>query len=92
MRADSLLAGKAYDADKRVINPLLAAGKTPVIPPKANRKSPRGYDEALYEARHLIENVFPKLKQYNNIETLYDKAARNFLAAVQLAAAVIWLI
>jgi hypothetical protein len=25
MRADSLLAGKAYDADKRVINPLFAA-------------------------------------------------------------------
>jgi hypothetical protein len=62
MRADSLLAGKAYDADKRVINPLLAAGKTPVIPPKANRKSPRGDDEAHYEARHIIENVFAKLK------------------------------
>jgi hypothetical protein len=32
LEADALLADKAYDADKRVIEPLLAAGKTPVIP------------------------------------------------------------
>jgi hypothetical protein len=32
IEADALLADKAYDADKRVIEPLIAAGKTPVIP------------------------------------------------------------
>jgi transposase len=37
MQADALLADKAFDADLRVIEPLLAAGKTPVIPPKSNR-------------------------------------------------------
>ena len=41
MEAEALLADKAYDADKRVIEPLEAAGKTAVIPPKKNRKSPR---------------------------------------------------
>jgi transposase len=44
----------------------------------------------LYKARHLIENFFAKLKQYRSIATRYDKTARNFLAAVHLAAAVIW--
>src|SRR5881227_2553230 len=34
MRADTLLADKAFDADERVIEPLLAAGKRPVIPSK----------------------------------------------------------
>ena len=29
---------KAFDTDERVIQPLLAAGKTPVIPPKARAK------------------------------------------------------
>ena len=29
MQADTLLADKAFDADLRVIEPLLAAGKTP---------------------------------------------------------------
>ena len=58
MEAETLLADKAYDADKRVIDPLEAAGKIAVIPPKKNRKIPRAYDKELYEARHLIENFF----------------------------------
>ena len=62
-----------------------------VIPPRANRKSPRPYDQQLYEARHLIENFFCKLKQFRAIATRYDKTAQNFLAAVYLAASIIWL-
>ena len=91
MQADTLIADKAFDADQRVLAPLVAAGKTAVIPPKANRRLPRDYDEDIYEARHLIENVFAKLKQFRAIATRYDKTARNFLAAVHLIAAVIWL-
>ena len=91
MQADALLADKAFDADERVIEPLLAAGKTIVIPPKSNRKVQRSYDKELYKARHLMENFFCKLKQYRAIATRYDKTARNFLASIYLAAAVIWL-
>ena len=91
MNADMLLADKAYDADERVIDVLHSAGKTAVIPSKANRKIDRGYDRDIYKARHLIENFFADLKQYRAIATRYDKTARNFLAAVYLAAAVIWL-
>lgn len=91
MVADTLLADKAFDADKRVIEPLLAAGKTAVIPPKSNRKIQRDYDKETYKARHLIENFFCKLKQFRAIATRYDKTARNFLAAIHLAAAIIWL-
>ncbi|UCF26389.1 MAG: transposase, partial [Ralstonia sp.] len=39
-----------------------------------------------------IENFFAKLKQYRAIATRYDKTATNFLAAIHLAASVIWLI
>ena len=91
MEAKTLLADKAYDADKRVIEPLKAAGKTAVIPPRSNRKNPRQYDEALYEARHLIENTFGWIKQFRGIATRYDKTARNFLAACQLVAVLQWL-
>ena len=91
MQADTLIGDKGFDADERVIEKLAAAGKTAVIPPKANRKSPRDYDRDLYKARHLIENFFAKLKQFRAIATRYDKTARNFLAAVHLAACVIWL-
>jgi transposase len=62
-----------------------------VIPPKSNRRSPRTYDRDLYKARHLIENFFARLKQFRAIATRYDKTARNFLAAIYLAASVVWL-
>jgi transposase len=91
MAADTLLADKAFDADDRVLDPLAAAGKTPVIPPKANRIKLRDYDKELYKARHLIENFFAKLKQFRAIATRYDKLARNFLAGIHLAATAIWL-
>ena len=86
-----MIADEAFDAERRVLAPLARAGKTAVIPPKANRKDPRPYDRDLYKARHLIENFFAKLKQYRAIATRYDKRARNFLAAIHLAAVVIWL-
>jgi transposase len=91
MEAQTLIGDKAFDADERVREKLAAAGKTAVIPPRANRKEALAFDRHLYKARHLIENFFAKLKQYRAIATRYDKTARNFLAAVHLAAAVIWM-
>lgn len=86
-----VIADRNFDADARVILPLERAGKTVVIPPRSYRKSPRSYDKTLYAPRHLIENFFCKLKQFRAITTRYDKTARNFLAAIHLAAAIIWL-
>lgn len=91
LEAKTILADKAYDAEDRVLKPLREAGKESVIPPKKNRKEQRDYDEEIYKARHLIENFFCRLKQYRAIATRYDKTARHFLAAVYLAAAVVWL-
>ena len=92
LEADTVLADKGYDADDRVLKVLEKAGKTAVIPPKANRKLQREYDKDLYKARHLVENFFANLKQFRAIATRYDKTARNFLAAVYFAASIIWLV
>jgi transposase len=91
MASHVLIADKAYDADERVRQPLACAGKSAVIPPRKHRTAPCPFDEALYKARHLIENFFCKLKQFRAIATRYDKTARNFLAAIYLTAATIWL-
>ena len=91
LEAPILLADKGYDADARVIEPLIMAGKQAVIPPKSNRKVQRYYDKALYKARHLIENLFEKLKHYRAIATRYDKTAIAFLGAIHLAACLMWL-
>lgn len=91
MQADTLIADRAFDADDRALTPLAAAGKAAVIPPKANRKISRDYDRDLFKARHPIANFFAKLKQFRAIATRYDKAARNFLAAIHLAGSLTWL-
>jgi transposase len=91
LTAQTILADKGYDADKRVTEVLIAQGKTVVIPSKSNRITPRDYDKDLYKSRHLIENFFAKLKQYRAIATRYDKRSVNFLGAIYLAACVIWL-
>lgn len=91
LEAEALLADKAYDADERMRDVLKAQDIEPVIPSKSNRNDSIDYDKHLYQARHLIENFFAKLKQYRAIATRYDKTARNFLSAVYLAAVVIWL-
>ena len=89
--APMVIADRGYDADARVLTPLREAGKVAVIPPKRNRKEQREYDRDHYQARHLIENFFCKLKQFRAIATRYDKTARNFLAAIHLVASIILL-
>ena len=54
LAAGILIADKAFDAQERAIEPLQQAGTMAVIPPKANRKDPRPYDRALYQARRGI--------------------------------------
>jgi transposase len=89
--AAMVIADKAYDAQQRVIQPLQNAGKGGVILAKRCRRELRECDKHLYRARHLIEQFFNKLKQYRSIATRYDKTSCNFLGAIYLAAAVIWL-
>ena len=89
--AQSVIADRAYDAGPRLVEPLRHAGKQVVIPSNPIRRVQRRYDRDLYKARHLIENFFARLKQYRAIATRYDKTARNFLGAIHIAAAVVWL-
>ena len=63
----ALLADKAYDAAKRALERLKEANCKALILPKSNRKEQREYDKEMYKWRHLIENLFQKLKQYRAI-------------------------
>ncbi len=73
MEAEALIADRAFDADARVLEPLAAAGKAAVIPPRRHRRQKRDYDRHLCKARHLIENFFAKLKRFRGIATRYDR-------------------
>lgn len=86
----ALLADKGYDADS-FIESLQARGIKVVIPPKSNRKTQRKCDYALYCERNLVENFFRIIKHFRGLATRYEKTARNFLAGVHLACALVWL-
>ena len=51
-------------------------------------------EQMMVDARGLvrwrIENAFDRLKDFRRIATRYDKLARNYLASVCLAAALVW--
>jgi transposase len=59
----ALIGDKAYDADP-LLDTLAARDITPVIPAKANRKTPRTCDFALYCELNLIERFFNKLNTF----------------------------
>jgi transposase len=86
----ALIGDKAYDADA-FIKALSARRITPVIPSHPRRAVPIPCDFVLYCERNLVERFFNKLKHYRAIATRYDKLARNFLAGVHLASAIILL-
>jgi transposase len=86
-KAKELIADKGYDADW-FRKALAARGTTACIPSKSNRKVAIPHDTA----RHKIENMFGRLKDWRRIHTRYDRCAHTFFSAICIAATVIfWL-
>src|SRR6201987_1133475 len=84
-----MLADKAYDSAE-LREELDERGTKPVIPNRSNRKQPYSFSKRLYKLRWRIENAFNRLKDFRRIATRYDRLARNYLASVCLAAALVW--
>lgn len=82
-----ILADKGYDGD-RLRAEIVERGATPVIPNKSNRVVIHPFSKPAYKGRNVIERCFCRLKDFRRIATRYDKLARNFLAAVHIAAIV----
>ena len=84
-RFTCLIADRGYDTN--AIRALLAShGAEAVIPSTRSRKTPLPYSRAMYRARHKVENLWCRLKDWRRVATRYDKLARNFLAGAFLAA------
>ena len=81
-------ADRAFDANW-VREALTEAGIAAVIPPKSNRRFPADFDRETCKWRHLIENFFPKLKEYRGIAMRCCKTDESFSAFIALAATVI---
>lgn len=68
------------------------ASLIPVIPRKNNSKIGNDdMDWGLYKYRHLVQNIFARLKHFRSIATRYDKLKRNFASMMALACSYLWL-
>ena len=84
------LADKAYDSDairQRIAEP----GGFANIAAKRNRRQGFAFSAFLYRYRNLIERFFGKLKHARGLATRYGKRADNFLAAIKLFSARLWI-
>lgn len=80
-----LIADKGYDSDS-IRDKVRKHEIKPVIPKCKNAKQPNpDFDSYLYKLRHLVENMFTRLKQFRSIATRYEKLARNFESMIYLA-------
>jgi transposase len=85
---DGLIADKAFDANWLVAE-LNEPGAKSVISQMPRRKAPLAIDKEIYKWRHLIENVFCKLKEFKRIAMRSDKTDTRFAAMIFLGAAII---
>ena len=90
VRAKALLADKAYDSEK-IIQSVQEQGMQVIIPCKANRKTQRTLDKERYKARHLVENLFQRMKVFRRVATRFDKLDTRYLGFVYIAGTMKWL-
>jgi len=83
-----LIGDKAFDSNA-IIAELDERGAKVVISQHPRRADPRDIDADLYKWRHLIENFFCKLKEFERIAMRSDKTDQSFSAMIYLAAVVI---
>lgn len=89
LRGD-VVADRGYFG-RAVTEAIEASGATAHIPSQSNVGVVRSVDRELYRNRNLIERFFNRLKHFRGIATRYFKTAANFLAAIHLAAARLWI-
>ena len=74
-----------------VIAAIEASGATAHIPSQSTVRVVRSVDRDLYRERNRIERFSNRLKHFRGITTRCFKTATNFLAALHLASARIWI-
>jgi transposase len=89
--SEYVIADKGYDSEQ--IRELIeSTASIPMIPRKNNSKTGNlDFDWGLYKYRHLVENIFARLKHFRAIATRYDKLKRNYTSVLALVCGFLWL-
>lgn len=90
-KAAFTIADKGYDSEE-VREVIRNKSSVPIIPRKNNSKTGNAdIDWSLYKYRHLVENLFARIKHFRGLSTRFDKLKRNYVSVVAMACALLWL-
>ncbi|KPH88339.1 transposase [Komagataeibacter intermedius AF2] len=84
-----VVADKGY-ASNALRERIWDMGARPAIPAK-RRDGPAACPKWAYRCRHLVENLWARLKEWRAVATRYEKTATSFLAVIHIAAAADWI-
>ena len=85
-----VVADRGYDS-MALVSFVRDRGGEAHIPTQSRVRIQRSVPPGLYRQRNLVERFFCKLKQFRRIATRFEKHAINFMAALALASARIWM-
>ena len=85
----TVIADRGYDAND-LRDWLSEADAIACIPPRKNRKVQFHYDADLYKTRNIVERMFNRLKDWQQLSLRTFRCSETFLAAAHIAATVIW--
>ncbi|MAC46757.1 MAG: IS5/IS1182 family transposase [Oceanospirillum sp.] len=87
---EAIVGDKGYDSSK-IREQILSIGAKCVIPRrKGSLTGNDDLDRGLYRCRHLVENVFARLKHFRAVATRYDKLERNYYSVLSMACCFLW--
>ena len=90
-KSDYVIVDKGYDKEE-LHEVIKQKSLIPIISRKSNSTIGNGdMDWCLYKYRHLVENVFARVKHFRAIATRYDKLKRNYASMVAMACSLMWL-
>jgi transposase len=84
----TVIADRAFDVDAFRAE-LANRGCSTIIPSKKDRRNPVKLNREGYRWRHVIENVFSRLKDFVRVTLREDKTSASYLGFVLLAAAIL---
>ena len=88
--AEAIGADKAYDS-AAILALIEGREARPIIPSRQTNNTPNPhYDPDIFRARHVIENLFAKMKHFRCVATRYAKLARTYAAVLAIAGIIIW--
>lgn len=91
LQAKTLLTDRTCDSHK-IVPAAQNQGMQVIMPCRLNRrKNPRVLGTQRYKARHLVENLFQRMKIFRRVAARHDKLDITFLGFVHIAGIMKWL-